>query len=80
MKEETKHKSEHDTHKPRRIRPVGCVKPHAFAVGGKVFEMTDFAGVTARTVKERLKKAGVTVSIKLAECICESINRKMKGE
>ena len=80
MKEETKNTSEQEAHKPRRINPVGCVKPHTFAVGGKVFEMTDFAGVTARTIKERLKKADVTVSVKLTERICESINGKKKGE
>ena len=49
---------EHQESKPKRIVQAGAsVKPTTFAVGGKVFEMADFIGVTARTIKERLKKS-----------------------
>ena len=57
-----------------------AIKPTTFAVGGKVFKIADFAGVTASTVKERLKKADVAVSSKTADCICNSTNGKKKGE
>ena len=56
------------------------VKPTTFAVSGKVFKMVDFAGVTARTIKERLKKADVSISTKMAERLHKSINGKQKGE
>lgn len=56
------------------------VKPTTFAVGGKVFTMADFAGVTARTIKERLKKSDVSISTKMAERLHKSINGKQKGE
>ena len=56
------------------------IKPTTFAVGGKVFAMEDFAGVTARTIKERLKKADVSISTKIAERLHKSINGKQKGE
>ena len=42
--------------------------------------MEDFAGVTARTIKERLKKADVSVSTKAAERLHEIINNNQKGE
>lgn len=70
MKKEFKH---HDLISKR-------VKPTTFAVGGKVFAMVDFAGVTARTIKERLKKADVSISTKIAERLHKSINGKQKGE
>lgn len=70
MKKEFKH------HAPISKR----VKPTTFAVGGKVFAMVDFAGVTARTIKERLKKADVSISTKIAERLHKSINGKQKGE
>lgn len=59
-----------------------AIKPTAFAAGGKVFAMADYsgAGVTARTIKERLKKNDVTISTKTAERLHESINGKTKGE
>ena len=72
----------HEVPKPKRITPamIASMRPTNFAVGGKVFEMEDFSGVTACTIKERLKKADVTVSTKVAERICDSINGKKKGE
>lgn len=57
-----------------------AIKPTAFAVGGKVFAMADYSGVTARTIKERLKKNNVIISTKAAERLHESINGKTKGE
>ena len=61
--------------------PIGkSIKPTTFAVGGKVFKMVDFAGVTAHTIKERLKKADVSISTKMAERLHKSINGKQKGE
>lgn len=61
--------------------PMGkSVKPTTFAVGGKVFATSDFAGVTARTIKERLKKSDVSISTKMAERLHKSINGKQKGE
>ncbi len=57
-----------------------AIKPTAFAAGGKVFAMADYSGVTARTIKERLKKNSVTISTKAAERLHESINGKTKGE
>lgn len=61
--------------------PIGkIVKPTTFAVGGKVFAMADFARVTACTIKERLKKADVSISTKMAERLHKSINGKQKGE
>lgn len=83
MKNEKLHTPEHEhqASKPKRIVPAGAsLKPTTFAVGGKVFEMADFVGVTARTIKERLKKADVIVGTKTAERIYESINGKTKGE
>ena len=72
---------EHQESKPKRIVQAGAsVKPTTFAVGGKVFEMAGFIGATARTIKERLKKADVIVGTKTAERIYESINGKTKGE
>lgn len=54
--------------------PIGkSVKPTTFAVGGKVFKMVDFSGVTAHTIKERLKKADVSISTKMAERLHKSI-------
>lgn len=61
--------------------PIGkSVKPTTFAVGGKVFKMVDFAGVTAHTIKELLKKTDVSISTKMAEHLHKSINGKQKGE
>ena len=57
-----------------------AIKPTAFAVGGKVFAMADYSGITARTIKERLKKNDVTISTKVAERLHKSINGKTKGE
>lgn len=65
----------------KHVRLFGVsVKPTTFAVGGKVFNMADFAGVQPRTIKDRLKKQGVTISTSQAERLCESINGKKKGE
>lgn len=60
----------------KKTRNGISIKPTTFAVGGKVFVMEDFAGVTARTIKERLKKADVSVSTKTAEHLHEIINDK----
>ena len=65
----------------KHIKPFGeSVKPTTFAVGGKVFDIADFSGVQAQTIKDRLEKHGVTISMQLAERLYESINGKKKGE
>lgn len=65
--------------KKRKVSGI-AIKPKHIAIAGKVIAVEDLSGVTAKTIQSRLKKLDVSVSIKRAEQIHESINGKPKAE
>ena len=69
-----------ETKKPTKRPVIQDVKPTQFCVGGKTFEFADFIGVTAETIKKRLAKADVTVSITWARNFHARINKSKKEE
>ena len=65
--------------KKKSIRPVGQTAPQTkFLIGGHTFAIADFVGVTAKTIKARLEKAGIKVSTKWANAFYERINKEDK--
>ena len=67
--------------KKKNIHPVGQTAPQTqFCIGGRVFTIEDFTGVTAKTIKARLEKTGIKVSTKWANAFYERINKENKEE
>lgn len=67
--------------KKKNIHPVGQTAPQTqFCIGGHIFTIADFAGVTAKTIKARLEKAGIKVTTKWANAFYERINKSNKDK